>query len=271
MSTKSIDLYIEKIERKLHYLQNFISYFKMSKYQNQLNQFKFNFAKESSQVDSSRRQSRLAFVNDRLKIFKKDIENVHFNKFSNTRAFHFKAALKAIPLVLIYDKLFTILETKRKFPKMGTINTKVFLYPIDTLASEVCQLLNRMKPFSHIDSQSLFNFMERVLNSYNHVSYHNFSHAFSVMQMFYYMISTSPKIKQLLPPEMIYTGLIGCISHDLSHRRLNQPARTVNISFKSKSNSKFQERARQIWKSFIAKSSRVSCLLPIAKFLVQLT
>jgi len=216
-----IERYSKKNERKIKYIQKFISYFKLSQNQKTLDQFEFKLQNILQETNSSLKQSNLISLNNQLKIFKRELENVSFKGYSNTRAFHLKASLKAIPLVLIYDKLFTTLEKKGNFPNIMNINVKIFLFPQDILALETQRLLVKSKPSNNIKLSNLENFVGKILNSYNHVAYHNFSHAFSVMQLFNFMVRKSNKIVELLTPEMIYVGLIGCISHDLSHRKIN--------------------------------------------------
>ena len=216
-----IEKYKEKVKRKLVYIQKLISYFNLTKHQKILNQFDNRINYTLNETDPSLTKLNLISLNNQLKIFKRDLENNFFKRFSNTRAFHLKASLKAIPLVLIYDKLFNTLEKKGNFSDILDLNVKIFLFPQDILALETQRLLVKTKPSNNIKLSHLENFVNQILNTYNHVAYHNFSHGFSVMQLFNYMVRTSTRISELLSPEMVYTGLIGCISHDLAHRKHN--------------------------------------------------
>lgn len=228
MSTETIQRYSQKIRRKQQYLQKLIDHFQMANIQKHLNKLEDEFAGTLDETHLDTRELSVISLNDRLKKLKKEIENLKLNRFSNTRAFHLKASLKGIPLVAMYDQLFGSLETKGNFPDILDIDAKAFLYPQDMLALEVQRLLVKTKFSNTIQLACLENFMTKILQNYNHVAYHNFSHGFSVMQMFYFMVSKSPRIASLLSPEMVYTGLIGCISHDLCHRKCNQPARTIS-------------------------------------------
>ena len=130
-----------------------------------LSQFQQELTRVLNETHLTTKQSSLISLNKRLKIFKKEVENEKFNRFSNTHAFHLKASLKAIPLVLIYDKLFTTLESKGNFPNIMDINTKIFLFPQDILALECQRLLVKSKPSNNIKLSSLQNFISQVLKS----------------------------------------------------------------------------------------------------------
>ena len=221
MSQNMIDKYSTKVKRKQVYIKKLISYFNLKEHEKVLNQFDNRIQNDLNETDISLKELNLISLNNQLKIFKRELENTSFRRFSNTRAFHLKASLKGTPLVLIYDQLFTTLEKKGNFPDILDLNVKVFLFPQDILALETQRLLVKTKPSNNIKLSNLETFVNQILNSYNHVAYHNFSHAFSVMQLFHFMVRKSRKISELLCPELIYTGLIGCISHDLAHRKHN--------------------------------------------------
>ena len=268
MSTQTIERYSKKTNRKYAYLKNMINYFEMNKHKITFNQFEMELSRVQNETHLRTKESLLISLNKRLKIFKKDLENEQFNNYSNTRAFHLKASLKSVPLVLIYDKLFKTLECKGNFPNIMNIDTKVFLYPQDILALECQRLLVKTKPSNNISLLSIENFLGKVLKSYNHVAYHNFSHAFSVMQLFNFMIKKSPKIQNLVSQEVLYAGIVACLSHDLSHRKFNKLGKIINIKSKRIINCLYVGEMYQFSKSFIVKFLQIFYLPKIVKFLV---
>ena len=255
MSTSQSDRYSTKIQRKIRYLENLISYFGLIKFEPALQSFSREFSQAASFLNQETKLTSLISLNNRMKTFKKQIENSQFNQYSNTRAFHMKAALKGIPLVLIYDKLFSTLEIKGNFPDIMEINTQIFLYPVDMLVLTAEKVLVQNKPSSSIKLETIQCFMQRVIESYNHVSYHHFSHGFSVMQMFYFMMNRAPDIGRLLSPEMKYAGLIATISHDLAHRKTNKPARITFTRFRNETSWPKWGARSPFWRSSIARFS----------------
>jgi hypothetical protein len=221
MSALTIERYRSKVERKIAYLDNIGKKFNDHDLLELILNLKNDY--ENIQHDQNDEINELAYKsqNKKLKIMKKKYENIYFNKMSNTKAFMMKAELKNYQIVTLMDKFITKFETKANFPDFTDVNARVYEYPQDILAMEFKKVLVKNNPSSEISLEKISNFILQIVNSYNPVSYHNFSHAFSVAQMFYCMAKKTPSISKLLSNDLVFTGLISCISHDLCHRKNN--------------------------------------------------
>ena len=219
MPTSNIERLKKKINRKFNYLESIAIKFNDL----ELKHLILNLEEEYKQIDnnSNEEMDELSFEtqNKKLKIMKKKFENLYFKNMSNTKAFFIKSELKNYPLIILLDKMIQKKETKANFPDFTDVNAKVYEYPQDILELEFQKILVKNNPSSEIKLEKINNFVSQIINNYNSVSYHNFSHAFSVAQMFYCLSKKSNSISKLLSSETIFIGLIACISHDLGHRK----------------------------------------------------
>ena len=221
ISSEIIERYKKKVHRKLEYFRRFSKFFKLEELEHSLKTLEEDLGRLQEEDSLEMKEFFYESQNKKLKVMKRKLENEYLNCYSNIRAFHVKAYLKGIPLVLILDKHLLKQETKANFPEFMDINARIYEFPQDILALEVQRVLAQNKLSSDISIESISNFVGTVLKNYHAVAYHNFSHAFSVMQVFYFMVKRSPQISNFLNEETFFGGLVSCICHDLSHRKSN--------------------------------------------------
>lgn len=61
-------------------------------------------------------------------------------------------------------------------------------------------------------------FVDEVYSGYKINPYHNFSHGFSVCQVFFYMWHMSPGLQKIANQADLYAGCVGSLCHDIGHR-----------------------------------------------------
>lgn len=96
-------------------------------------------------------------------------------------------------------------------------------YPLLNLTNRQLETLSKIhlkslalpgSPLKKIDV-----FVDKVRKGYNPVFYHNFTHAFSVMQFFFYMWQKNTHLQTLLDINDVYFCSISAICHDLGHSK----------------------------------------------------
>jgi len=73
----------------------------------------------------------------------------------------------------------------------------------------------------HIDYQTLCKWVLSVKKNYRNVIYHNWRHAFNVMQMMYAMLKHSSELSDAFTDNEKLALIVGCLCHDLDHRGTN--------------------------------------------------
>lgn len=71
-----------------------------------------------------------------------------------------------------------------------------------------------------IDEAVLRNFISDVQKNYKRVPYHNFTHAFNICHMCYYILRTT-KVRDYLEDIDILAIMIGSLGHDIDHPGVN--------------------------------------------------
>ena len=61
-------------------------------------------------------------------------------------------------------------------------------------------------------------FVDEVYSGYKINPYHNFSHGFSVCQVFFYMWHMSPGLQKMADQIDLFAGCVGSLCHDIGHR-----------------------------------------------------
>ena len=97
----------------------------------------------------------------------------------------------------------------------------MYEFKLYSLVDTAYKILNQAKISLKISENVLMSFLKELLIVYNHVSYHNFSHGFSVFQVFHYFFKQSQTLNRIFSPDEQFIGLIACLSHDLRHRKIN--------------------------------------------------
>ena len=118
------------------------------------------------------------------------------------------------------------------------INLPVYEFKLYSLVDTAYKILRQTKISLKISDRTLKSFLQELLIVYNHVSYHNFSHGFSVFQVFHYFFKPSPALNRIFSYDEQFIGLIACLSHDLGHRKSNKLAKIM--LFKSKRKTDYQ-------------------------------
>lgn len=237
-----------KVERKLKYLNKLANYFKNK----ELLEIIEEVSNEIKQIPSHYSKERKIFFmkckNNKLRFIKKKYENSLFNTFSNVAAFHLKQDLKNIPTIGLYSEIFdsigqkevseflkseslskdsdetkSLIQQKNNCCKLGdidmtNINLPVFEFKLFKLVDSAMNQLSQVPISIDIPKHVLQNFITNCLIVYNHVPYHNFSHGFSVFQVFGFYFSKSQKLNKIFSKDEMFVGLIACLSHDLGHR-----------------------------------------------------
>lgn len=81
--------------------------------------------------------------------------------------------------------------------------------------------------FSNIYCQKNFNpntinkLLSQISKEYGIVSYHNFTHAFSVQLMFFQCLFKTDKLNNTLNDFEIYISYLAALSHDMGHSGTN--------------------------------------------------
>lgn len=236
MSSNRVERYNLKIKRKIEYLQKLANFSKNEALAQTLLTYSQQLPDQSNYDNPDLEILSLEAQNKKLKLLKKKAENEYLLAMSNTRAFHIKAWLKEIPLVACYEEQFQTLENKLSVPNVMNIHSRVFEIPQHMLALESQRILAKTKTSPHVSLNNIKNFVNHALRCYHPVAYHNFSHAFSVLQLFYHMSQISPRVKKFLSAEHLYMGLVASISHDLGHCKSNKPGRTMDFRFRKTTN-----------------------------------
>lgn len=114
-------------------------------------------------------------------------------------------------------------DLKIKKPKLDIININLPIYEfkVKSLVDSAHQTLTSLQISLKIPNEVMRSFIEECLIVYNHVPYHNFSHGFSVFQVFHYFFKKSFLLNQIFSQDELFLGLIACLSHDLGHRKFN--------------------------------------------------
>jgi hypothetical protein len=244
-----------KLERKTTYLTKLANYFKNQELLELIAKVKEEVGEMPPDFHKERKIFFMKCKNNKLRFIKKKYENLLYNNFSNVAAFHLKQELKQIPTIGFYSEVFDKIGEKEisnfaKLPSleqdthstnpaselketgpgdvdMTNINLPVFEFKLFSLVDAAVGRMSEVPISIDIPKHVLRNFITNCLIVYNHVPYHNFSHGFSVFQVFWYYFLQSQHLNQIFSKDEMFVGLVACLSHDLGHRKSNQLARTI--------------------------------------------
>ena len=164
--------------------------------------------------------------NRMLKEAKRKQDNLHKMKLTDIEAFKLKFQRKKKKIIDICDRMvLSGFEVKEDFP-MININVPIFCYSNNALVQHATRMLLECKP-DHVNREIIPDLAYTVAINYNIVPYHNYTHAFSVAQVFFYMWSTSDTIKKYIDRDDFFIGLIACLGHDLRHPGKNNGYQTA--------------------------------------------
>lgn len=71
-----------------------------------------------------------------------------------------------------------------------------------------------------IDTVKLVNLIAEIEKNYKRVPYHNFTHAFNIVHMSYYMLKFT-KVREYLDDLDTLAVMIGALGHDIDHSGMN--------------------------------------------------
>ena len=77
-----------------------------------------------------------------------------------------------------------------------------------------------MDLLSEINREKLRPFLKEICSKYQRVPYHNFTHAFSLARIAYWIIRKKKKKKFFIKDDILAI-IIACIAHDLNHPGMN--------------------------------------------------
>lgn len=232
-----------KLDRKIKYMTRLAEFFECESLQENLDQEKSEIDQIDPSFGSEKKLFFLKCKNNKLRFIKKKYENHLYNDFSSVTAFQLKSQLKGMPTIGLYREIFapnqgkepgtptsplkdpsikkSLLNKSKDFIDIQNINLPVFEFKLQSLVEKAFERLGEISISLEIPRNILLNFIQNCLIVYNHVSYHNFAHGFSVFQVFSYYFQQSPLLNQIFSKDEIFVGLIACLSHDLGHRRDN--------------------------------------------------
>lgn len=102
--------------------------------------------------------------------------------------------------------------------------------PIFKLEMFAFEFLNDCRP-ANVSALCLKSLIRAISSKYNYVPYHSFTHGFSVMHMFQYILGTIEKEQTILSSDEAFVCFIGCLAHDIGHKAKNN---SYNVAKKSK-------------------------------------
>ena len=111
-------------------------------------------------------------------------------------------------------------STEHAMSKLDSISINYYKYDRQTLLKCSEQLFDNLDIIDSIGvcRDKLKKFLHKVCCRYNQVPFHNFTHAFNVTHVCYWVVSQqSGFIKSKLSKIQLFTLLISCIGHDLNH------------------------------------------------------
>lgn len=149
---------------------------------------------------------------------------------TDVEAFKLKCKLSGTHLVDVAERL-NIKKVTASEVNILNIHINLLGLTISDVKATIFSLLDRSAP-AQVKRKTLTNFIDHVAREYRINPYHNFTHALSVGQVFFYMWSSSPKLQRLLNVDEMYVGCLACIAHDIGHSSpgLNQPEGTTCIT-----------------------------------------
>lgn len=103
---------------------------------------------------------------------------------------------------------FTILDLNYPTLKLSTRE----------LVSHQIEYFNRIAP-QGLSESTISRFLGSVAGEYQANPYHNFAHACSVVQAYYFMWCSSPRIQEIIDLEEMFVGAVAAICHDVGHRK----------------------------------------------------
>lgn len=164
-----------------------------------------------------------------IQAFKIDYQNRNEELISAFSS-EFEATIESIieqPIFNVHVSHVSSLNHLKVFSNLDfdVLNTAIF--KLENLAFE---FLDDCRP-SYVLSSSLRSLVRAISSKYNYVPYHSFSHGFSVMHMFQYILGTIEKQHEILSKEEAFVCFIGCLAHDVGHKAKNN---AYNVAKKSK-------------------------------------
>ena len=108
--------------------------------------------------------------------------------------------------------------------KLKDANFQMHLYTNKELCDISFQMFEHQAYYSTIgiQGQQLNSLIKEICLNYNVLPYHNWSHAFSLFQMFFCCYYQSD-VKNFLQPFDFFTGMLTGLVHDINHSNLLRP------------------------------------------------
>lgn len=145
-----------------------------------------------------------------------EVEHTYKQDKTPADAFLGKCKFTSTPVIDILQKL----EIKTADPKdLDILNIDFNILGIspNNLKPKAFELFDRIAP-EKVSRETIKVFIDEVARGYRINPYHNFTHGFSVCQVFYFMWSVSPRLQKFLDVDEMYIGCVASFSHDIGHR-----------------------------------------------------
>lgn len=104
------------------------------------------------------------------------------------------------------------------FAELDSAEFQYLHYSHKQLKECIFEIFSRLGLLSRfqIDHQKLRNLIKEIYLNYNRVPYHNFTHAFNIIHMSYYILRTT-KLRDNLEDIEVLALMVGALGHDIDH------------------------------------------------------
>lgn len=139
-------------------------------------------------------------------------------------AFKEKCQIKHFELIDIVQNMVVPKASVEQF-QIDNIDFNILGLTIKELQVKSAELLASMAP-EKLCPKIIPIFVEEVCKGYRLNPYHNYTHGFSVAQLFRHIWTTSPSVQKFINKDEAFVGCIASLSHDIGHRKqTTQPSR----------------------------------------------
>jgi hypothetical protein len=140
---------------------------------------------------------------------------LNFNCYQNFRRKYARQDLEVIEEMIHYD---ASIIGEEEFDFLN-INSNILTLSISEIEAKAYELMCLVAPQS-AEKHELKAFVQQVSRGYPHNPYHNFTHGFAVMQVFYVFWMESPQLQRCLNANDLFVGCIASLGHDIGHRKI---------------------------------------------------
>jgi hypothetical protein len=139
----------------------------------------------------------------------------NFNCYQNFRRKYARQDLEVIEEMIHYD---ASIIGEEEFD-VCNINSNILTLSITEIETKAFELLCLVAPET-TEKQELKSFVHHVSRAYPHNPYHNFTHGYAVMQVFYVFWKESNQLQKFLNANDLFVGCVASLGHDIGHRKI---------------------------------------------------